>query len=127
MDQSQTNLSRRQWLGKISVPAAAVIGANMIGVSASAHSTDTDDERSTAGFKTYNVRDFGAKGDGKTLDTGAIQKAIDACNKDLGGTVLIPAGNFLCGTIELKSKVTLHLSAHGCLLGSPKREDYSAG
>jgi len=79
------------------------------------------------GARIYNVRDFGAKGDGKTLDTKAIQVAIDSCNKEHGGTVLIPAGDFICGTIELKSNVTLHLSAQGRLLGSTRREDYGAG
>ena len=46
---------------------------------------------------------------------------------DHGGTVLIPAGDFLSGTLELKSNVTLHLSAAAKLLGSPKRKDYTAG
>jgi hypothetical protein len=76
---------------------------------------------------TYNVRDFGAAGDGKTLDTAAVQKAIDACSADRGGTVLIPAGDFLVSTIELKSNVTLHLAPAGRLLGSGNPADYSAG
>jgi hypothetical protein len=80
-----------------------------------------------AGTRTYNVRAFGAKGDGTTLDTAAVQSAIDACARDRGGTVLIPAGDFVVGTIELKSNVTLHLAAAGRLLGSAKPEDYSAG
>src|SRR5690349_4368178 len=70
-----------------------------------------------AGARTYNVRDFGAKGDGQTLDSAAVQATIDACNRDRGGTVLIPAGDFVVGTIELKSNVTLHLAAAGRLLG----------
>jgi hypothetical protein len=77
--------------------------------------------------RVYNIRDFGAKGDGQTLDTAAVQAAIDACNKDKGGTVLIPAGDFVVGTVELKSNVTLHLSPSGRLLGSGKPEHYSAG
>ncbi|HEX3166806.1 MAG TPA: glycosyl hydrolase family 28 protein, partial [Chitinophagaceae bacterium] len=84
-------------------------------------------ENKLAGAATYNVRDFGAKGDGKTLDTKAIQMAIDKCFTEKGGTVLIPAGEFLSGTLELKSNVTLHIVATGKLLGSPKREDYTAG
>ena len=39
----------------------------------------------------YNIRDFGAKGDGATLDTAAVQAAIDACHRDRGGTVIVPA------------------------------------
>src|SRR5438309_6785473 len=49
----------------------------------------------------YNIRDFGAKGDGATLDTAAVQAAIDTCHKDQGGTVFIPAGVFVIGTVEL--------------------------
>jgi len=79
------------------------------------------------GARTYNVRDFGAKGDGQTLDTSAVQSAIDACNKDKGGTVVIPAGDFVVGTVELKSNVTLHVSPAGRLLGSGKPEHYTAG
>jgi len=73
------------------------------------------------------VRDFGAKGDGVTLDTTAIQAAIDTCHEARGGTVLFPAGDFLSGTIELKSFVTLHLAAAGRLLGSGNPGDYRAG
>ena len=59
----------------------------------------------------YNVRDYGAKGDGKTLDHIAINKAIDACVAGGGGRVLLPAGTYLCGSIRLKSIVDLHLTA----------------
>jgi len=79
------------------------------------------------GARIYNVRSFGAKGDGATLDTAAVQSAIDACARDKGGTVLIPAGDFVVGTLELKSNVTLHLSAGGRLLGSDQPSDYRAG
>lgn len=120
------SFSRRQWLGRVSLPAATAVSASMIGLHANA-APDEKKDKNLFGAKTYNVRDFGAKGDGKTLDTAAVQAAIDKCTADKGGTVLIPAGDFLCGTIELKSNVTLHLSASGKLLGSPRREDYTAG
>ena len=123
---TDNGLSRRQWLGRVSVPALGAIGASMIGTSAIASPNDVPADN-LLGSRIYNVRDHGAKGDGKTLDTKAIQAAIDKCFADKGGTVLIPAGVFVCGTIELKSNVTLHLSAGGKLLGSPKREDYIAG
>ena len=84
-------------------------------------------ENAADGARTYNVRDFGARGDGKTLDTAAVQAAIDACARDRGGTVVVPAGDFLVGTVELKSNVTLHLAAAGRLLGSGKGENYSSG
>lgn len=111
-------LSRRQWLGKVSVPALTIAGASLISAKIPQSENKTD---------VYNIRDFGAKGDGKGLDTNAIQKAIDICSSNQGGLVMIPAGVFLSGTLELKSNVTLHLSAGAKLLGSPKREDYTAG
>ncbi|SMC58397.1 glycoside hydrolase family 28 protein [Pedobacter africanus] len=111
-------LSRRAWLGKVSVPAIAVAGAAMI-------STRMPEEAAVAGI--FDIRDYGAKGDGKTLNTLAIQAAIDACSAAGGGQVLIPPGVFLSGTLQLKTDVTFHLSAGAKLLGSPKREDYTAG
>jgi hypothetical protein len=122
----KTSISRRQWLGRVSLPALTVAGAGMIGLKASANPQDDSDEN-LQGARIYNVRDFGAKGDGKTLDTVAIQSTIDMCNKESGGIVLIPAGDFICGTIELKSNVTLHIATKGRLWGSPRREDYQAG
>jgi len=116
--ESFDQLSRRAWLGKVSVPALAVAGAAMI-------STKLPEEGAKSGI--YNVRDYGAKGDGQTLDTLAIQAAIDACSAAKGGMVLIPPGVFMSGTLELKSDVTFHLSSGGRLLGSPKRQDYTAG
>ncbi|HET9571577.1 MAG TPA: glycosyl hydrolase family 28 protein [Bacteroidales bacterium] len=79
------------------------------------------------GVGVYNVCDYGAVGDGVTLNTVSIQNAIDACAKDGGGTVLIPGGNFVTGTLELKSNMTLHVSASGKLLGSKTKEDYRRG
>jgi polygalacturonase len=79
-----------------------------------------------AGTRVYNVRDFGARGDGQTLDTRAVQAAIETCAKDRGGIVLIPAGVFVIGTIELKSNVTLRIAAQGKLLGSADGKQYFA-
>ncbi len=73
----------------------------------------------------FDVRDFGAAGDGEKLDTEALQAAIDACNEAGGGTVLVPPGTYLTGTIFLKSHVNLHLRAGATLLGSQRREDYN--
>ena len=78
------------------------------------------------GAGTYNIRDFGAKGDGQSFDTSALQAAIDACNRDQGGTVLVPAGTFVIGAVELKSYVTLHISAGAVLLGSADGKHYHA-
>ena len=116
------SLSRRQWLGKITIPAVAA-GTTLLATNASASATDEPQEDKLKGARVYNVRDFGAIGDGKKLNTKSIQSAIDKCFADKGGTVLIPTGDFLSGTLELKSNVTLHIAASGKLLGSPKRED----
>lgn len=82
---------------------------------------------SKAGVGVYNIMDFGAVGDATTMNTAAIQSAIDACHKDSGGIVLVPAGDFLTGTIELKSNVTLRIATKGRLLGSKKIGDYIRG
>lgn len=73
----------------------------------------------------FDVRDFGATGDGKTLDTAALQGAIDACHRAGGGTVRVLPGTYLTKPIELRSFVTLHLEAGSTILGSPRLEDYA--
>lgn len=76
--------------------------------------------------KTYNVLDYGAKGDGIKLDTKAVQAAIDACTLAGGGTVLIPSGKVvLIGTIYLKDYVNLHIENGAVLKGSPNYVDYA--
>lgn len=67
----------------------------------------------------YNVRNYGAKGDGKTLDSPAINAAIEAAVRDGGGQVLLPAGTYLSGSIRLKSNIDLHLSAGCTILAAP--------
>jgi len=66
----------------------------------------------------YDVRAFGARGDGGALDHWAIQKAIDCCHRGGGGTVEIPAGRYLCGTIRLRSNVCLCLEAGATILAA---------
>jgi len=73
---------------------------------------------------TYNIVSFGARKDGKTLNTRAIQQAIDACNKVGGGMVLVPPGEFVTGTLFLKSNVDLHLVQGAVLMGSLDTADY---
>jgi polygalacturonase len=64
-----------------------------------------------AAHKSFNVRDFGATGDGKSLDTPAINQAIEAASAAGGGTVWIPAGTYLCYSIRLKSRVRIFLES----------------
>jgi hypothetical protein len=74
----------------------------------------------------FSVRDFGAKGDGVTKDTAAIQRAVDAASAAGGGEVYFGAGTYLSGSVFLKSNVDFHLSAGAVLKGSPDKEDYNA-
>jgi polygalacturonase len=71
-----------------------------------------------------NVRDFGAKGDGLTKDTAALQKALDACATAGGGTVDVPEGIYLTGSLVLGANTTLQLAAHASLVGSADIADY---
>lgn len=73
-----------------------------------------------------NVRDFGAVGDGRAKDTAAIQKAIDAADRSGGGTVVVPPGRYLSGTIHLKSNITLHLEGGAAILASGDNADFDA-
>ncbi len=72
--------------------------------------------------KVFNVLDFGAQGDGSTLNTLAIQKAINACTN--GGTVYIPEGKFLSGALFLKSNMTFYIAKGGILKGSTVTKEY---
>src|SRR5688500_19136743 len=71
-----------------------------------------------------NVKDAGATGDGATLDTAAVQKAIDDVTTSGGGKVTVPAGTYLLGTIILKDNVTLHLDEGATLLGTADLAQY---
>jgi polygalacturonase len=69
-------------------------------------------------------RKYGAKGDGTTKDTAAIQSAIDACAVKGGGTVRLTPGTYVSAPILLKSNINFHLEAGATLLGSPDHADY---
>lgn len=72
----------------------------------------------------FNIVDYGAVGDGETLNTNAIQLAINACAAGGGGMVFIPPGRFVSGSITLSGNITLHLASGAFLLGSTRLEDY---
>jgi polygalacturonase len=75
--------------------------------------------------RVWYVTDFGAVGDGKTLNTVPLQATIDTCNAAGGGTVRLTPGTFLSGTLFLKDNVTLSLDAGAVLLGSENKDDYT--
>lgn len=78
----------------------------------------------TSSATDIDITKYGAVGDGVTLNTEAIQRAIDDCNKNGGGKVIFPAGRFLSGTLALKDNVTIHLQKDAVLLGSINLDDY---
>ncbi len=83
-------------------------------------------QAAAADVNVYSVSDFGAVGDGQTLNTKAIQKAIDTCSQKGGGRVLVASGKYVTGTLFLKDNVDLHVANGAVLLGSTDIDDYSA-
>src|SRR6478735_10174300 len=71
----------------------------------------------------FNVRDFGASGDGKSLDTAAINKTIDAAAAGGGGTVYLPSGQYLCFSIHLKSNITIFLDNGAKVIAADPKTD----
>src|SRR4051794_24640358 len=96
--------TRSAWISAILALAAATL----------AHAATT----------TVTITDLGAVSDGKTLTSPAIQKAIDDVSAKGGGTVVVPAGDFVVGTLLLKDNVTLKLEDGARLLGSDNLADY---
>lgn len=127
-DSNPYSMSRRRWLGLLPPAVAASAGGALLadGQPFATSSPGTSSSPSNLGAGVYNIREFGARGDGKSLDTASVQAAIDACHKNHGGTVLVPAGVFVVGTVEMKSNVTLHIAAEGKLLGSADGTEYRA-
>lgn len=78
----------------------------------------------TASEKVFDVRQFGAKGDGKTIDTDSIQDAINQCAAAGGGIVKFPAGTYISKPISLRSKITLHLDEGAKLKATDDPQDF---
>lgn len=73
---------------------------------------------------TISIKDYGASGNNQNYHT-AIQAAIDACSTSGGGTVLFPAGDYITGSLELKSNVSLYFEAGSVLKASRNSDDYT--
>ena len=74
--------------------------------------------------KVFDVRQFGARGDGKTLDTAAIQAALDACGQAGGGTVKFPTGIYLSQPLTIRAQTTVSLANGATLLASPVQSNF---
>ena len=127
MDKKNT---RRNFL-KTAGPAVflAPTAISLIGCSTAKVTANTTEKAGTgAALRSsniiLNVQTFGAKGDGQTKDTLAFQQAIDRCSVLGGGEVLVPAGNYLTGAIELRSNTFLRFEKDAVILGSPDFADY---
>ncbi|HVS97884.1 MAG TPA: glycosyl hydrolase family 28 protein [Puia sp.] len=72
----------------------------------------------------YTITDFGAVGDGTTLNTAAIQRTVDSCSRHGGGRIVFPAGRFVTGSVRLFSNIELYLEPGATLTGSPDNKDY---
>ena len=83
--------------------------------------------RSPGPRREWNVAELGAVGDGKTKNTAVLQKALDEAAGTGGGTVVVPAGTFVTGSLTVGSNTTLQLDAGAVLLGSPDLADYTGG
>lgn len=110
-------INRRHLLG---VAGLAALGSAAISLPVTAQ-----ENNQLPNLRFFNVRDFGATGDGVTLDTASLNKTIDACHSAGGGIVYLPPGTYLSGTVVLKSNVTFYLEAGATLLGSKNISDYT--
>ncbi|MBN1973340.1 MAG: glycoside hydrolase family 28 protein [Sedimentisphaerales bacterium] len=89
-----------------------------------AHSCSYTRNQTASIPKTFNVRDFGAKGDGASRDTAAFQKALDTCAVSGGGEVLVPEGRYLIGSVQLGYQTILKLEPNSVIVGSSDPNEY---
>jgi polygalacturonase len=107
-------MKNQPFLTRIAIPQLALLGAVFFFIAGRWSAA------AAAGKTTFNVRDFGAVGDGKALDSPAIDRAIAVCAGAGGGTVYLPAGTYLSGSIHLTNNLNLFLDAGAVILGAPQ-------
>jgi polygalacturonase len=117
--------TRKQIWAVLIVLAVSAVSWTMAQGQLPVSSTQAGPVRTFAGI--YDVRAFGARGDGATLDTTAINEAIDAAAAAGGGTVRVPAGAYLCYSIHLKSKISLYLDQGATILAADAPQDGKGG
>ena len=111
-------MNRRNFFSNAAI--MGTVGALGTGTMLASNSPKQDYSQKTI----YNIRDFGAAGDGETICTNAINSAIATCHENGGGRVLVPVGVFKSGTIMMKSNVELHLEMGATLLASTEHKDF---
>jgi polygalacturonase len=114
--------ARREFLR---VGGVGMAGAFLAGTPMHGQASTTQDRPQTDGW--FNVKTFGAVGDGKTIDTSAVNKTIEVAAATGGGTVHIPSGNYLCYSIRLKSKVALYLDQGAVIVAADPLPEGQAG
>src|ERR1017187_6620529 len=117
--------ARRKFLKSagLVVPGLALVGE--IPTSAATGAAEMGHPDNINALAVYDVRAFGAAGDGRTIDSPAVNRAIDAAAEAGGGTVLLRAGNYLCYSIHLKSKVAIYLDAGATIVAADPAADSS--
>jgi hypothetical protein len=108
-------------------PIAGALWVALVAVGGLAATEETDPTGNATSLQNspvYNVAAFGAVGDGRTLDTAAVQRAVDRAAAEGGGTVYLPPGDYLSGTIRLRDDVTLHLGSGSTIWGSTNLAHY---
>jgi polygalacturonase len=106
---------------------AGLAGGALIGLPARAIAANVPADEGQSGKLVYDVTAFGAKGDGKTIDSPAINRAIDAAAAGGGGTVYFRAGNYLCYSIRLKSRVAIYLEQGATIVAADPAAAGAAG
>jgi hypothetical protein len=113
-----TGQTRREFLRNL-----ALLGTPLGALRLEAQDVAKSDPAASDEHAIFNVRGFGARGDGQTKDTGAVQKAIEAAGRG-GGCIYFPPGRYLCGTLRLRSHITLRLESGATLVAAPERSDF---
>jgi polygalacturonase len=123
---NETCLARRQATGQRVLRALLLRSCVplALALNLAAGAADSSSSSAATPARIFDVRQFGAQGDGKAVDTAAIQKALDECGRAGGGTVRFPAGTYLSQPLSLRSKTTFLLDQGATLKATDDPKDY---